>query len=315
MKLRGIDFGPVWGASGVTGFFGEGYPFHRILRPFGLNFKGMTFAAKTTVFLPQKGFLLLKKNGVTPQELLPSCITIRFFKGAVLNAVALSGPGAEALFKDGRWQTRTEPFFLSFATVGASAEERLAELRGFVMLCKWYVPSFRAPVGLQLNFSCPNTGIHELFVEEILEHLSVAAALGVPLVPKISVLVPPPTAKKIAAHPSCDALCVSNTVPWGALPDEIDWEGLFGSEVSPLARFGGGGLSGSPIFPIVTDWMFAASLLKIPKPICAGGGILKESDIDLLAALKAQAVSLGSVAILRGWRVKRLIEYAHARLT
>src|SRR3989344_7751324 len=38
MKLRGIEFGRVWGASGVLGFFGEGYWFHPYLKRFGLDF-------------------------------------------------------------------------------------------------------------------------------------------------------------------------------------------------------------------------------------------------------------------------------------
>src|SRR3989344_1047466 len=198
MKLRGIDFGPVWGASGIQGFFGEGYSFHKVLRPFGLNFNGMTFVAKTTTLLPQKGFLPLKKDGVTPQELLPSCIIIRFFKGAVLNAVALSGPGARALFEDGRWQKRTQPFFLSFAAVGATKEKRFLELKGFLSLLKIWLRTCNVAVGLQLNFSCPNTGVPEFLVEEIKEFLTEASALNIPLVVKLSVLVPPSVAKTIA---------------------------------------------------------------------------------------------------------------------
>ena len=49
MRLRNIDFGPVFGASGVQGFFGEGYLHHKFLRFLGLNFDGCTFVAKTTI--------------------------------------------------------------------------------------------------------------------------------------------------------------------------------------------------------------------------------------------------------------------------
>ena len=51
MKLRGIEFGSVIGASGIQGFFGEGYPYHRypkLLFPRSFKFDGMTFTAKTT---------------------------------------------------------------------------------------------------------------------------------------------------------------------------------------------------------------------------------------------------------------------------
>ena len=49
MNQRVADFGPVWGASGVQGFFGEGYWFHRWVP--GLSFDGCTFVAKTTTLL------------------------------------------------------------------------------------------------------------------------------------------------------------------------------------------------------------------------------------------------------------------------
>ena len=45
MKLKGIPFGNVFGASGVQGFFGEGYWFHPYLKPFGLDFGDATFVA------------------------------------------------------------------------------------------------------------------------------------------------------------------------------------------------------------------------------------------------------------------------------
>jgi len=58
--MRGIDFGPVWGASGVLGFFGEGYWYHRYWKPFGLNFSGVTFVAKTTTLKERSGNMPLK---------------------------------------------------------------------------------------------------------------------------------------------------------------------------------------------------------------------------------------------------------------
>ncbi len=316
MKLRGIDFGPVWGASGVTGFFGEGYPFHRIFRPFGLNFKGMTFVAKTTSLPPRKGNMPLREDGITPRHLKPQCIVVNLWRGIGLNAVSLSGPGAKALFEDGRWQKRTRPFFLSFAAVRATKEERFLELKGFLSLLKTWLREFDVIIGLQLNFSCPNTGVEEFFVEEIKEFLTEASVLNIPLVVKLSVLVPPSVAKTIAEHPACDALSVSNTIPWGALPEKIKWKELFGSEVSPLAQFGGGGLSGKPLFPLVVAWLIAAkNVERIQKPICAGGGILSKKEIATLRRYGADAVSLGSVAFLRPWRVRGLISAAHRYFT
>ncbi len=127
MKLRGIDFGCVTDASGVRGFFGEGYRTHRLLKPFGLDFRGSTFVAKTCTLAPRAGNMPLRGDW-TPRKLLPDCVVTRWGQGAVLNAVGLSNPGAEALFNDGRWQARKEPFFISFMPIEDDALRRADEI-------------------------------------------------------------------------------------------------------------------------------------------------------------------------------------------
>lgn len=308
MRLRGIDFGGVTGQSGVQGFFGEGYRFHRFWRPFGLNFKGMTFVAKTTTLEPRRGNMPLRVD-FTPREFRPQCIAVNFRKAAVLNSVGLSGPGAWALLATGKWQARREPFFLSFMPVAKSGAERLEELRDFVALLLENLGGFRAPVGLQLNFSCPNTG-HALteLTEEIGEALEIAAVLDIPLMPKLNLLVPVEVAKRVSDHPKCDALCISNTVPWADVPEEVRLK-LFGSTESPLAHLGGGGLSGRYLLPYLFRWLHDAREAGIQKPINAGGGVLTAMQARAVkrTAGPNSSVALGSVAILRPWRVRRII--------
>ncbi|HEY4496609.1 MAG TPA: hypothetical protein VI432_00460, partial [Candidatus Paceibacterota bacterium] len=146
MMLRGIDFGPVWGASGAQGFFGEGYWYHRPLGPFGLDFSGATFVAKTTTLNPRPGNMPLRRN-FTPKEFLPRSIIINPVKGIALNAVGLSGPGAEALFEKHLWQRREDPFFISFMSVAKTPDERIEELVAFVELFKKRLEHFRGRVG------------------------------------------------------------------------------------------------------------------------------------------------------------------------
>ncbi len=314
MILRGIDFGHILVGSGTQGFFGEGYPFHKILKPFGLDFEGSTFVAKTTTLRPRKGNLPLKEEGITSKELFPECIKVYFWKGIVLNAVGLSGPGAGFLFKDGRWQEIKKPFFISFMAVGESFEMRYLETINFAILFKKYLQGFNAPVGLQINFSCPNVGLNpNNLTEEIKEILKAVSKYlsEIPLVPKINVLVPVVVAKKIADDPNCDALCISNTIPWGALPHKINWEELFGTDISPLAHLGGEGLSGKPLLPIVAEWISEVRRIGITKPINAGGGILSPEDVDFLKDAGTSSVSVSSAAILRGWRVKKIIRRAN----
>lgn len=312
MKLRGIDFGPVLDASGVQGFFGEGYWYHRFSKSLGLNFYGCTFVAKTTTLHARQGNMPMKKDGITPRELMPRCVKVYFRKGIMLNAVGLSGPGAKVLFQTGRWQTRTEPFFISFMSVEKSLEKRAAELEGFVGLFAKYLPGFSAPVGLQINFSCPNVGLDiDHLVDEARTGLKMASALGIPLMPKFNVLAPAEAIKEIADSPNCDAICVSNTIPWEKLPETINWKNLFGSDISPLVKLGGGGLSGRPLLPLVIDWVSRARKAGIKKPIHAGGGILAPNDLVLLYDAGASSVFIGSVATLRPWRVRPIIRKAH----
>lgn len=313
MILRGVNFGNVLIGSGTQGFFGEGYWHHKYLKPFGLNFEGSTFVAKTTTLQPRTGNLPLKEDGITPKELFPKCIKVYPRKGIVLNTVGLSGPGTEFLFKDDRWQKIKKPFFISFMAVGESFEMRYLETINFSFLFKKYLPSFSAPVGLQINDSCPNVKIDALKpAEEMKKMLEVLSAyISIPLVPKISVLMSVETAKEIADDPNCDALCVSNTIPWGALPDKINWKKIFGTDVSPLAHLGGGGLSGKPLLPIVAEWVANARKIGITKPINVGGGILSPDDVDVLKDAGASSVSVSSAAILRGWRVGKIIRRAN----
>ncbi len=115
MQLRGIEFGNILAASGVQGFFGEGYWFHLPLRPLGLDLSGVTFVSKTATLAPYKGNMPLTRWH-TPRAPFPACIKVRPLRGVVLNAVGLSNPGLRALLQDGRWQSRTEPFFISLTS-------------------------------------------------------------------------------------------------------------------------------------------------------------------------------------------------------
>jgi dihydroorotate dehydrogenase len=231
-----------------------------------------------------------------------------------------------ALLDAGKWQARTEPFLLSFMSVAATREERQSEIAEFGKLLGERLSGFAGPVGLQINFSCPNVGLdpREL-VGEMTAALDALGPLGIPLVPKFNVLLAPEVAVRIAEHPHCAAICVSNTIPYGKEPDRINWRRLFGGRrywthqgavtPSPLAEFGGGGLSGAPLFPLVCEWLYQAKKLRISKPLNVGGGILHPRDVDLLVELgldlRYDSIFVGSVAIVRPWRVKSIVRRAH----
>ena len=312
MRLRNIDFRPVCNAAGTLGFFGEGYSYHRWWKLLGLTFQNCGFVAKTTTLNQRAGNMPLKDD-LMPQEWRPKCIVVKFWKGIALNSVGLSGPGMKALLHDGRWQQRnSEPFFLSFMSVQSSKKERLAEIREFVALLKPCLPEFQTQVGLEINFSCPNAGIDPAsLIDEVGQALDVAAVLGIPLQPKFNAIMMARAVCEACEHEACDALTVSNTIPWGKLPERIDWPGFFGSDTSPLAHLGGGGLSGWPLTSIVCDWIREARDCGSRKPIWGCGGIDSRRAVDDVKAAGASGVQLGTVAIFRPWRMRRIIRYAN----
>jgi dihydroorotate dehydrogenase len=313
VQLRGIEIGNVLNASGARNFFGEGYPFHSFLKPFGLDYTGSTFVAKTTTLLPRAGNMPLRPGSVMPSEFKPMCIRVNWLQGAVLNAVGLSGPGAEWLLATGKWQARTEPFFISFMSVEKESDDRLREFAQFVELLKRELPRFKAPVMLQINVSCPNVGLeYRKLLRDVERMVQLAAPLGIVLIVKLNALVPPGSAVELCGLKDLDGICMSNTIPYGELPNEINWKKLFG-QVSPLAHLGGGGLSGRPLTPIVERWIRDARAAGFNKAIIACGGILSIADADRMLEVGADLIELGSVSILYPWRVRGIIRHVNQR--
>ncbi len=307
MKLRGIDFGNVLGASGVQGFFGEGYWFHKAL---GLSFADMTFVSKTVTLLPRKGNMSLTQD-FTPRYPFPGCIKVKLLRGVMLNSIGLSNPGLGALLGTGKWQQRTKPFMISVMSLADTPKKRLEELRIMVDTIGFVKDDFSAPFGLQINLSCPNTGhnIREL-IGESAKVLEIAGTLGMPIMPKYSIASAPIEAiMQLNDNPNCDAICVSNTLPFGW--QEIDWQSVWGSNTSPLAKLGGGGLSGKTLRPLVCEWIADLRNAGFTKPINGGGGILCSKDVWRYYYAGASSVFLGSVAVLRPHRVEAIINHAN----
>lgn len=325
MIVRGTEYRPMCGAAGVQGFVGEEYPHHRYLRRMGLDLTGMGFSAKTVVLNPRTGNMPLREDGITPKEFTPECIlpnlkmknlllSLKMIRGGyMLNAVSLSCPGLDFILNTGKWQEREEPFRISFMAVAPTFKERMLETRSFAKKLGKELPFFKSKVLLQVNVSCANVGLDlHMLIYEVETMLGIPAAeLDVPIEVKVNVLMPIEAAKAIAEDPNCDALCVSNAIKFGAMQDKINWKKLFGSDISPLAKFGGGALSGPPIFPHVRKWVRDAREAGIKKPINAGGGISRASDVDLLKSDGASGEFIGTIVNMRPRRVQGIIQRAY----
>lgn len=328
--MRGINFGSVFVASGALNFFGEGWPYHKVCRFIpGFNFQGATFVSKTTTLDPRTGNMPLKAN-LMPRKLLPPCIWVNFKKGMVLNSVGLSGPGAKALLQERKrkWQERERSFLISFMAIGETLEKRLKETESFTQLIKIHKPDFKTTFGIELNISCPNTQ-HDpkLLEKEALTQLEILSKLEVPLVLKVNALISTEVLVKIDHAKACDTITISNTIPWGQLSSMIRWTELFNLQLDPRGRevileesplwqrnhdFGGGGLSGWPLVDVIHLKIHAMRKAGVNLPIIAGGGIgcrrVWHHDITLLQEAGANAISIGSVAILRPWRIQSIIQ-------
>ena len=309
MRLQGIDFGPVWAASGARGFFGEGYWFHSLYPGLKATLEDTTFVAKTVTLDSNIGNMQLRDDW-TPVDPFPDCIKFNLFKGIVLNSVGLSNLGTDAALATGRWQARTEPSMLSFMPIAKTRDAKLQETDRYVGRLAAALPDFKGPIALQVNLSCPNTGenLRELEAEAV-DILKILDPLRIPLVPKFNVLTEPRTVLRIAGETRIDGVCVSNTIPYGQIPDKIHWAAMFG-EISPLKHLGGGGLSGWPLFQLVRQWVKEAYGLGLGFPINAGGGIMSATDVHPLFDAGADSISIATVIMLRPWRVRSIIRAA-----
>lgn len=314
MQLRKIEFGNVLGASGVQGFFGEGYWFHPAWKPFGLDFSDVTFVSKTATLRARAGNMVLASD-FSPRYPFPLCVRARPFEGLMLNSVGLSNPGVIDLLNTFRWQSHAKPFWISVTTLADTPETRLDEIQRMVAALALCKHQFKSLFGLQINLSCPNTG-HDpkTFISEWITILEAASHLGVPIMPKFSIASAPIAAVMELEHlPYCDAICVSNTIPYDWKPDGKFSFGLhtWRNPTSPLQHLGGGGISGAALKPLVCDWIKQLRATGFTKPINGGGGILCKEDVRDYHQAGASSIFIGSVATLRPWRVKGIVKYTN----
>jgi dihydroorotate dehydrogenase len=320
LTLRGINYGGTFCAVGARGFAGEGYPFHRIWKWFGMTWEGTSFAGKTMTLLPRDGFMPLAADGVTPKEFFPSCIWGSLRNGGeMINNVGLSNFGADFYLGRKSWKKyfSSEPFMTSIMLMEETSEARKNELYMLSRRLKQWLSGL--VYALQINIACPNTG-HDLstmqaemrmlirYAKELLPDVSIVANVNA-LMP-ISMLV------DLAQE--ADALWIGNAIPFGSLYTGIDW-GRFGTDgagnpSSPLTRRNEkwkGGLSSPACFPLSLSALRQVRRAGVDKPIVVGNGIRTMDDLHRAKAYGANACFLGSVAVVRPWRMRGLIHYSN----
>ena len=316
-----------YGQSGVQGFFGRirfleyWYQLFYFFVP-GYNFKHCTFVAKTATLKPRVGNTDLRKQ-YKIRSWYPSSIWVSlysFWHGYMLNAIGLSNPGLEFMLKKGDWQKREEHFHISLQLEADTHDEITKEIKKIATLLKKYLDPKFYDYSIQVNVSCPNTEHDNTLDTKKLEQLKLIGRVfwielpGVDLYYKWNSLVD--TQILTSLKDVVKGNIISNTIPFGDPSSGINWENLFTHGQSPLPyRLGlryEGGLSGLPIYPVLVKKLQEIEEKDPDINVIAGGGIMTKKQIDELSRFSCvKGVALGTVGLLRPWRVKKLSSYAN----
>lgn len=327
MLFRGIKFPYAIAASGATGNFGENYWYSRFEEKLGiLNKKGLGFVSKTATLNARRGntSFIYDEKYYPPAEIKPKSIKIDLIRKNVVNAVGLGNPGLKAFLNTNNWQNITTPFWISIMSIAENKKERKKEMETMVQLLMKEKPNFKAPFGLQINLSCPNTG-HDTcgLATEANDMINIAAKLEVPIMAKFSIATSTiNNLLELEENQNLDALCLSNTIPYNWKPDENfygkelskSWKKPFG-ETSPLKKMGSGGISGETIKPFVLHFIRELRKAGFKKHINGGGGIMEANDVNLYKNVGADSIFFGSVIMVRPWNVQKIIKRANQIFT
>ncbi|MFN7015733.1 MAG: HisA/HisF-related TIM barrel protein [Fimbriimonadales bacterium] len=265
--------------SGALGYDGRGWWWEYPLRWLGiLNSQEFTIVVKTLTLRPRKGNL----RWYAPWR------CVRLIPGGVVNAVGLTNPGID-------WWIRVcypRMQRMGLQTVVSVFPENEEEARAFAQKLR---PLNLAAI--ELNASCPNVEHCEV---DVVNHVRVIACAlqeaGHPLIVKVG-YDQPYVAIAQSLEGVAEAIHAINAVPWRL---------VFGAKPSPLARLGGGGVSGEPIRPFVRE-AIRRLCDSTRLPVIAGGGIYTLQDLHELWALGARAFSIGTLFLRAPWEPNRLV--------
>ena len=194
------------------------------------------------------------------------------------------------------------------------------EIHDICELLHWELSPSMYEYDIQINESCPNTGegieVDDKEIELTIQKLKMFKQ-HLPAVHfwvKYNALVAPEALERIQHY--CEGFVISNTIPFGDKSSGIEWKKWFKEGKSPLPKRLGkpfeGGLSGSIIFPLLLEKVRYLEDNHPHMKIIAGGGIMKKEDILQLSwCPNVVGIALGTVAVLRPWRVQTLINFAN----
>lgn len=259
-------------ASGALGFDGKGWLWEQPWRWVGLLDSTLfTSVTKTLTLQPMVGNL----RWYNPFQCL------RLIPGGVVNAVGLSNPGIDWWCQEiGPLVDSTKiPLVASIFGEPKKIAEMARRLDEFDL------------VGLEINASCPN--IEACILRDVAEVVAsckaVKANSRLPLLLKVSIIQDIPQIARVVKD-LVEAFSI-NSVPW---------EIIFPNRQSPLARLGGGGVSGA-----VTQsytWGLIRKLVDLTDIPVIGPSVWDFEDLSRVREHGARAISFGSIFLRYPWR-------------
>lgn len=260
-------------ASGALAFDGKGWPWEQPLRWSGLLDPSLfTVVTKTLTYEPRRGNL----RWWNPFR------CVRMIREGVVNAVGLTNPGI-------KWWCRSVGPTLSRRRIPVIVSF-LSENIGEIVEMTRMVKPFNI-VGIELNASCPNSGgdLTTNTWKVIDSCLAIKAATDLPLILKLSVAHDHRTILR-QVHGCVEAVSI-NSVPWSH---------TFPDQKSPLAHFGGGGVSGPAARK--QTWTFLGRISRDQDIPVIGPGVWEYCDMEMVRHLGAKAIGFGSIFLRYPWR-------------
>jgi dihydroorotate dehydrogenase (NAD+) catalytic subunit len=257
---------------------------------------GTTVLAKSATRFPRRGNVL-PWNPLTWRRYVR-----KLPDSGLLNAYGLTNPGAERAARAVKVSRDlglkvTPNFYPEFIRGTAVAIRDTLEALEIYQAALG--PGFQA---LELNYSCPNS--QEEIRENVAQGLKCAQAVrqqfpGLFLIVKVSVRHPYEFAQELEGL-GVNALHAVNTVPYDLVFPPP------GHPPSPLARVGGGGVSGGPAFDLA--YRYNAGLRpKVGLFLIMGCGVRNQDDVHKYFDLGADAVSLCTLALRAPGAARRII--------
>lgn len=272
--------------SGALAFDGRGWWWEWHLRWFGLlDPRLFTIVLKTVLpekwpgnFRKSRPFDVLKFITMEGEKINPLLtLTMPHLVGGVINALGLTGPGIDGLLKKHHPTVVKFGYKVVISITGPNGGEGCVE-----MVKK--LNGLENVVGIEFNASCPNTDPEFLNDSEkvVRRCREIKEATTLPVWIKLGFSQPyVQIVKQLEGVVEAVSL---NTVPWKV---------IFGDKPSPLAKYGGGGVSG-PVAKAYM-WTMISELAKKTSVPVIGAGIWNYEDIAKLQSLGVSAWQLGTV--------------------